>query len=349
VKGECLDARETMRLCTPDPEELHRRSRKATSVLVSAPYYSSEGLNWITPGPDGVLEFWTRLNPYDWAAEVAHPPSLLKLASKLGERRFKLRAHRALHAKVYVADNSWAWIGSANLTAAGHRTNLEAGCEFVGEEVAEVSKLCDHLRGRTSAMRVEDLEALYDLVADSLSKFQKRRGADDMFPELADAVELADSILKPVARRRTPAIATKDVPPLAAFIEFLRKSRQAAARVVVDRHEGDNSLQGHVKQSYFGAALFLLNAAREDVVLELLKAPLAEVPSLSPKAVEDWSAFLDDNAHLKSKRLDYSFATLRAILPERLGGYVLSGGGASPTFKRVLPLVTRFLREERRL
>lgn len=67
-----------MRVRRPDIQELRRRCEQGTAILISAPFYSQEGLNWVRPISGGRVEFWTRFNPRDWAAGVADPPALLR-------------------------------------------------------------------------------------------------------------------------------------------------------------------------------------------------------------------------------------------------------------------------------
>lgn len=90
-----------MRVRRPDIQELRRRCEQGTAILISAPNYSQEGLNWVRPISGGRVEFWTRFNPRDWAAGVADPPALLRYLEKVGEERVSLRVHRALHAKIF--------------------------------------------------------------------------------------------------------------------------------------------------------------------------------------------------------------------------------------------------------
>ena len=72
--------------------------------------------------------------------------------------------------------------------------------------------------------------------------------------------------------------------------------------------------------------------------------PWDAIQSYHLASVKSWVPFLDQNANLKDEdQYRYSLSTLRNVLPERLGGYVMGGGGGVGTFVRLAPLVARFL------
>lgn len=128
-----------MRVSKPYRDSLKERCSGADSLLISAPFYSGNSLDWVRPKEAGSLEFWTRLNPYDWARGVADPESLLVFLEEIGPAKATLRVHRSLHAKIFLVDQQWAWVGSPNLSIAAFHRNIEIICEF--EEPSEVEQI----------------------------------------------------------------------------------------------------------------------------------------------------------------------------------------------------------------
>ncbi|MBX6362421.1 MAG: hypothetical protein IRZ00_01025 [Gemmatimonadetes bacterium] len=308
-------------------------------MLVSSPFYSGSSVPWIRPRDDGTLEFWTRLNPFDWANRVPDPNALLKDLEKFGSDRVTLRVARKLHAKIYMADEEWAWIGSPNLSWMGFERNLELVCELDATEVPSLLRVVGQLRGSLTEITVEDLAAFVSTTWDAI-KTEHARGEAELSGDMQAAVELADELVAP-----RPAVRPTNLPPLSEFIRFLRTRPEPAATELLARHGGKHNLQGHVKQTYYGALVFLLDPARAALRQRLANAKLVSVPRIAEDVTDSWSDFLDRNASLRDDDLDFNFSILRRIMPERWGGYTTTGGGGSPTLKRMLPLVARFLDE----
>ena len=328
-----------MKLRLPDSQELTRRCERGTAILISAPFYSQEGLHWVRPHPGGHVEFWTRFNPRDWAAGVSDPPALLRYLEGVGEDRVSLRVHRALHAKIYQVDATWSWIGSPNLSRAAFTGNIELVAELDGEEAESLGNMVADLRGRLRELPVPTLRAYVEACEDTIHRLE----GSDIWKndDFQAAVELADEYLSPAS-----ALApTAPMPALNDFIDFIRPMVGEVPRTILDHHHNlsRQNRQGHVKQSYYALAHFLSDSSHGQCVDELLALPLDAYPRLSLGFVRAWVRFLDDNARTKDGDLGYSFSTLRNVLPERIGGYVTNGGGAIGTFTRMVPLVGRFL------
>lgn len=330
-----------MRLLTPDQNVLNTRCSEGSEVLVSVPFYSSESLPWVTPGEDGSLEFWTRLNPFDWATGASDPDSLLSfIETELSDSRVTLRAHRALHAKIYLVDDDWAWVGSANLTVSGFNRNIELVCELEGEEVASLQQMIDTLRPSMSEISAEELGAFLRVTEDVVEE-HRERGQIEGSDEMQVAVDLADEVLGP----ETTWWKEVTLPALEEFVEFLEDQPEDAATVLVDRFNGANNLQGHMKQSYYGAMLYLLEPGHPDLREKLLEVSVDGMPSYEAETVRSWQNFLDRHAGVKDEDQGFSLSTLRRILPEKWGGYTVGGGGGASTLKRTLPLAARFAEE----
>jgi len=58
--------------------------------------------------------------------------------------------------------------------------------------------------------------------------------------------------------------------------------------------------------------------------------------------IEQWRRFVSQRKNIPLPD-GASMETIYKILPASLGGLVAGGGGASPSFKVVLPLVTKYL------
>ena len=330
-----------MRLRRPDIEELTSRCEQGTAILISAPFYSQEGLSWVRPNPDGHVEFWTRFNPRDWAAGVSDPPALLRFLENLGEERVSLRVHRALHAKIYQVDATWSWIGSPNLSRAAFTSNIELIAELDAEETESLANMVDSLRGSLKELSVPTFRAYVEACKDAIYRLED----SDIWKndDFQAAVAMADEYLSPASTLAR----TAPIPPLSDFISSIDQMVGEVPQTILDHHHnlsGQNR-QGHVKQSYYALVHFLTDSTGDQYISELLAIPLDDYPRsrLSPSFVKAWIAFLDENALTKDDELGYSFSTLRNVLPERMGGYVTNGGGGVGTFTRMVPLVARFL------
>ncbi len=327
-----------MILKTPEIDELRDRCARGNTLLISAPFYTAEGLNWVRPENGGRVEFWTRLNPHDWKAGVCDPPALLSYLESIED--VCLRVHRALHAKIYQVDSNWSWIGSPNLTRAAFTSNIELVAELASGDVDHLQKLVSDLRTYLYPLDLATFRDWIDIARDAVKEADA-----DSFPEDEDlqaAVSLADEILSP----QPQLTSTEGLPNLESFIAFVRGLDGAVPTMIVDHHDNRShqNRQGHVKQSYYALAQFLSRDTHAQRVSDVLaQQDLDGYPALPPKFITAWVPFLDRNARHKDDTLGYSFSTLRRVLPERLGGYVIGGGGASGTFTRMVPLVARYL------
>lgn len=331
-----------MQVVRPRAEALQARFAEGTEVLVSVPFYTRESLNWISPGDGGSLEFWTRLNPFDWANGVSDPEALLEFLDDLGDDRTHLRVHRALHAKIYVVDDQWAWVGSANLTVSAFNRNVEVACQLEDDEVAPVLDMVDGLRVSMTEIDTEDLRSFIEATRDVVED-HRERGEIEHSEDMQAAVDLADDVLGPATEWEEEV----DIPPLDEFIAFLENQPEQAAATVVDRHfnRDDNNLQGHVKQSYFGSMLYILEPGHPDVRERLLELEFEGIPNYAAEDIRSWQDFLDRHAGLRDEARGFNLSTLRRILTERWGGYTTGGGGGNSSLKRVLPLAARFVEE----
>jgi len=327
-----------MRLRRPDIAEIQSRCANGHDLLISAPFYTAEALEWIRPSRDAHVEFWTRLNPHDWASGVCDPPALLAYLKSVGNA--SLHVHRALHAKIYRVDHNWSWIGSPNLTRAGFTSNVELIAELDTPETDLLDKFVKEQRQALRSLELDDFRDFIETSKDAVELREETRYSED--EDLAAAVDLADEILSP-----SPGLAPDSLlRPLDAFMRFVEQTPGSVSETVLAHHRntGGQNRQGHVKQSYFALHLFLSEQESGSAAKALREVDLGGgCPTLPSEFIEPWVSFLDKNARHKDAKRGYSFSTLRNVLPERLGGYVTGGGGASGTFQRVAPLVVRFL------
>ena len=320
-----------MYLRNPDIDELISMCTDAHRILVSAPFFSREGLEWIEPDGDCDVEFWTRLNPRDWASGVSDPPALIDYLERIGEDRITLRVHRALHAKIYQIDQRWSWIGSPNLSRAAFTNNIELVAELNEDENRDLTNFIINTRAGLKELSLSKYRDYVDLTKDTIYKIEVTPYQEN--EDFNAAVGLADEILAPEVEFDFQ----NDIPTLDMFITGLEELEGNVPETVLDHHHnysGQNR-QGHVKQSYYALCQFLLSELGFHFLNELRNLSLDEYPNLPSDFVESWIDFLDLNASYTDDDLDYSFSTLRNVLPEKYGGYVTNGGGASGTFTRV--------------
>ena len=332
----------------PNSDVLRDKCKNASSVLVSAPFYSGKALRWVRPAQGGRMEFWTRLNPYDWVAGVADPQALLRFATnEVGEENFALLVNPRLHAKLYLVDGAWAWVGSANLSVAAFGDQIELLCQTEeADHLQDLASMVERLRKRLRPMALADLATFVAVTEDVVKAARdKEQGVDE---DLEAAVVLLDEIMAPTPPAKVGAAMRH---PLTEFVEYLhQKGRRLGLGIeVIDRYERKpkGSHRGHIKQTYYGALLFLLQPENRQWAGRLARQRMGEADLLppDPELQERWIRFLDANASLRNDQLNFRFSTLRTILPESWGGYTQGGGGAIGTLRRVLPLTARFLRD----
>ena len=322
-------------------------SAAKSQLLICTPYYSKEGVGRVfdvmsDPGPR--LEFWTRLSPSDWVSGASQPDELLVLCQLFAESQGGAALHvsQRLHAKAYAADNHDLMVGSANLSVGGFDANIELMVRFRNDDAAaQIAKI----RGEvTPHLRLVDLDRLAEWVESSQATVEHARQQAVAEPEA----------LGPVQERLDELLGFGGAPPvqvdatsaqLVAFDGWLQANAELPGALVLHRrHTGENNLTGHFKQCFFGALRFLHE--RSEFVASL-RTELAELESpqvvFQPgqEVVEAWNDHLD--RHATDRTSDYSYPTLRGILPPSLGGTRQGGGGGISTMKRMLPLVAEYL------
>ena len=112
-----------------------------TELLVSSPYVTQEGVDFVTenlsPGTrsEARLRFLTDLSPLNICQGSTDPRALQSLTEAVSNVQI---AHLPrLHAKVYVADSARAIVTSGNLTNAGLLLNYEYGLETTDHTLVE--------------------------------------------------------------------------------------------------------------------------------------------------------------------------------------------------------------------
>lgn len=327
--------------------------RNATSnLIICTPYFSSEGLSRLCDNIQNLnkFSFWTRLNPYDWVAGASDPEELLALLTLIKETvpTVNLSVSPRLHAKFYIADSSIAVAGSSNLSDGGFTNNLEILVSFRGIEVESVLRYANNqILPNLHVLAISDLQSWITLSKPSI--LDARQDKLDQPVILAPVQEGLDRLLG-YGRIQQPNINEPDIERYNSFIDWLRHSSNlAGANKILDRHDNvdGQNLTGHCKQSFFAIYLFLKSLQpnlTKNLSNQIDYFDPTYIWNLDENLLTKWIQYFD--CHATDKSAHYSFSVLRGILPTALGGTVSTGGGASSTFKRLLPLVARFLMED---
>lgn len=329
-------------------------SSAETRLIVCSPFYSAEGVGRIFDhlNEGASLHYWTRLSPSDWAARVSDPDQLLALLSALSEggMEVELCVFNRLHAKAYAADRVLALIGSQNLSEGGFGSNLELAVRFSGEEAANAIDSLEDIC--TPDLKVVTLEQLRTWVDDSVMAIEEtRRATVEQIDTIGMVQRRLDEILN-FGGVVSPGIVEPNRSDMEDFVRWLRDNEElAGAAILLRRHDNADgqNLTGHFKQSFFASMRFLSEhpQLREPLSGELDHLGPDEVYQMdTPNVTELWLDHLD--AHALDSGDDYSYPTLRGILPPSVGGTRLGGGGGVSTIKRMLPLVARFILENER-
>jgi hypothetical protein len=335
----------------PTWEDVDRVIRAARSRLViCTPYYSARGLDrLVDAGLDAAeLGFWTRIRPSDWVAGVTDPDCLVTLLEMLGDEGVKidLRAASHLHAKVYAADDREVLVGSANLSEGGFGGNVEVMVRFAGDGAADAIASALALSSALAPISVEPLRGWVDRYRDDVLAAQK--ALDDPADLLAEAQREIDR-LTGLGDAEPPVVPVPTQNDLERFIAWLRANRELlGADMIVRRYDNadGHNLRGHVMRCFAGVLLFL---REEPTHVHALTAALDQSwrrnvydPATNPPMFAAWHDHFARHATLEDGLVINP--TLRGYLPAKLGGSA-NGGGASPTFNRLLPLVARWVRD----
>jgi hypothetical protein len=317
----------------------------AAKGLICTPYYSERGLQLLDPFFDAAeeVEFWTRFSPLDWRSGVADMAALNRRVQSVLERgkTFDMRVSDDLHAKIYTSSGGRVILGSANLTWPGMTSNIEVICELTGSEASAFSTILESIKERLIPVSAQVFSDYVDVVADAISK--PFDGPVEEDGDMNAAIELAEEALRKALSHAARRVRIGRHVLLDQFIEYCRREHSEVSRMVLERHEGKQNLQGHVKHCFYGSALFLSENLK--FVAEIAQTPMDSLYQFESDAVRtSWRDFLRKHADEIDEDQGFSFRTLRVYLPERYGGICTGGGCGSSTLKRVLPAVARMLR-----
>lgn len=318
-------------------------------LLVCTAYFSEDGLGHLFDAlPGGThLTFVSRLSPLDWSNGVADPEALIALLEMLREdgRESRFVVHQQLHAKAYLADSVRGLIGSANLSAGGFDRNFEIMLEIDAAEAAAAELLIEH---ETSAHGVPiALESFRQWVDEHTTLINGLRREE---PDAADLVDVQRSLDRMLGYGHAQAI-VEDIPDIDDYAAWLESNQLLpGSTVLLDRlrNRSGQNLTGHVRQSYYAVVRFLYAYPQhlENLARGLDSMPrAADIYQPDDGLIADWIGHLNDHAADRGAGWDY--AILRGILPPTVGGTRHGGGGGISTLKRMLPLVARYLLQQR--
>jgi hypothetical protein len=341
-----------MRLVKPEPALLRTLFAEAQEGVICTPFYTRRGLSYLDEffnRAEGV-RFLTRLNIMDWKNGVADLPILIDILETLENRgvNIELLVNDKLHAKLYLADFSKCLAGSANLTEAGFGRNAEIMFLLEGEETEAAKEYYEKIVTEFIPIPLGKAREFVDVVRGVVENVRKIEGEKDLeyAADLYTAVEIAEDLISTVISQHVespPDIesALSLVPEITEFIKFCRRLKTPDSKLINARHRGKQNLQGHVKQAYYGVALFLLINPDLRPGLEG-RYKEGGFHLSAAEWSKEWALFLSNNYTLVDPEKKFSLRTLRNILPETAGGLTTTGGGGISTLNRTFPLVAEF-------
>lgn len=317
-------------------------------ILICSPYYSNRSINFLVDnlGDVPALQFWTRLNPQDWLSGAIDPRCLLALMDTLihDGRTVDLSISSRLHAKVYAADYKIALLGSSNFSDGGFSTNIELLLKFVDDEADSILKNIEkNLPQKLNNINLEEFSNWVSTSGPIIENLRKK--PDDSPDELSEIQRSLDELFVPPAEN---PVNPQDYQSMDAFVEWLSRFEYLpGAKMLLARHfnTDGNNLTGHFKQCYFGVLMFL------DRNLEIVYYLAEELKTIkedkiyqpSDDILDKWIEYFENHSSLRGD--NYNFSVLRGYLPSSFGGTCYGGGGGISTFKRMLPLVAKYLSE----
>lgn len=325
-------------------EAIKKASVGATMGLICTPYYTERGLQLLDPFFHAAeeVEFWTRLNPLDWRDGVADMEALKsRVQSVVGrQKRFALYVSNDLHAKVFSFSNNKAIIGSANLTWPAMTTNIETICELTEDNAKNFLLFLSNFRPRLKQVPVDVFASYVDAVRDVISK--PFDGIEDENDEMIAAINIAEETLgESPAHTPTQATSIPSHLKMENFKDYCRKENSDVSNEIIRRIEGLDNLQGHVKHCFYGVVRFFSEFPK--FVAEISTTPRDSLYDFTDEIRTQWRDFLRKHENEIDEKRGFRFRTLIICLPPSAGGTRAGGGGASPTLKRVFPVVARML------
>lgn len=246
-----------------------------------------------------------------------------------------------LHAKVFSFSKNSAIICSANLTLAAMTTNIETFCELTDDNAETFLSFLSNVRPRLKQVSVDMFSAYVDIVRDVISK--PSEDIEDENDDIVAAINLAEETLgKSPAKMLAHTTLFPSYLEIRNFVDYCRKENSIVSKKVIEQIEGLSNLQGHVKQCFHGAVRFFSECPK--FIAEIAATPQESLYDFTDETRTDWRDFLRRHEDETDKEKGFYFQTLMNCLPPSVGGTRVGGGGASPTLKRVLPIVARMLR-----
>jgi len=325
-------------------EAIKKAAEGASKGLICTPYYSERGLSLLDTFFDAAeeVEFWTRLNPLDWRDGVADMDALKsRIQSVVGRRKqFLIYVSNDLHAKVFSFSNNRTIIGSANLTLPAMTTSIETICELTDNNATDFMQFLSNFRCRLKQISTDDFSAYVDIVRDVVSK--PFDGIEDENDEIIAAINLAEETIgKSPAQTPAHAILIPSHLEMQNFEDYCRKENSYISNEIIKQIGGLSNLQGHVKQCFYGAVRFFSELPQ--FIAEIADTPHESLYDFTEVIRTEWRDFLRYHENETDEKRGFYFQTLINCLPPSAGGTRTGGGGASPTLKRVLPVVARML------
>lgn len=323
----------------------------ATEGLICTPFYSEPGLGLLDSFFNAAeeVEFWTRLNPLDWRDGIANMDALKSRIISIVKRgkKFALYVSNDLHAKIFSFSNNRAIIGSANLTLSAMTTNIETICELTDENAKNLLLFLDNFRPRLKQVPVDIFSNYVDIVRDVIVS-KPFEGLEDENDEMIAAINLAEETLgKSPAYAPTKAGSIPSHLEMQNFKKYCLEENSPISSKIIERMEGLENLQGHVKQCFYGAIRFF--SEHSGFIDKVATTPCDSFYDFNDQEIFDtWREYLRMHENEVDIERGLRFRTLINILPPSTGGTRTGGGGASSTLKRIFPLVARMLQSRRR-
>ncbi|MEW6051298.1 MAG: phospholipase D-like domain-containing protein [Candidatus Zixiibacteriota bacterium] len=338
------------------------------SEFLCTPFFSRDGLRLVEQhlAKPSQVDIVLRANIYDWVTGYGDLTEMRGFLEGLRESNVvpSLFIVSNLHAKIYVGvTKKRAYFGSANLSAAAFQSNVEIMTFTDGADSDPIIEVVDQIKANALAVSFENFNAMIDVTKDTVvraARTQKQSFESD--PDFDVAVQLFSTELqKHVIRRKRATKTSKsavlpdeygDYTPLPApwptiveFLTYCGEVKSSVAREIVDRFEGKNNLQGHIKHIFYGCLFFFFEHPSyiESIPHDLAKRDhvnWADEPWLA-----HWKSYLSRHKGEFYKNIAFSYHSLITYLPASLGGVQVTGGASSGNFKKILPLLARMLRD----
>lgn len=284
------------------------------TIDIVSPFYSAWSINKLNLTPRKRIRLITRLplNYYCAHPFLENDPYPLRDAMNTMRSSLSVFALPTVHSKLYI-NNGSAWLGSANFTRNGFSGKAEI-ISKIDSNINQLKSAFIQYISLSKQVNVKEMDFLCANVKLGITRIPQKNNADEASGD------------EPMFQALS----------YEAFQDWLRG--QTGASHILERISNKNRMSGHVYSGYHGIFSFILKNP------QLGHTILDSNYKINGDILDHLSSFVKK---FGSKFGGPRGGTWNSKLSTRLGGEQLGGGAGDVVVKNLLPLVVKFMKENK--